>query len=332
MNWKTVMSLAVAVVMGLGAVWVGRNVVHNNGGVGVMSGNMTLVSAAATDLEPGHMLEATDLATLEIPTTNVGTTMFTDTKRLIGRTIISPVVKGQVMFDGLLAPEGSVGGLAALVPAGMRAVVIDVGEQSGVSNLLVPGCRVDVIGTLRNDKGEMARTIVSNVKVLSVGNRNSSAPKSDKVEDLRSGGGAISGMPARTATLIVTSKDAEALELASGSGRLRLVLRSQNDNVAADSKGINISQLSGQDQAQPVEKPSGPTTFDKILAAMAEAQKRTAQQKPAVPEPERHQIKIIKGGHEDTVTYEKKGSKDWAVSGDDRSAGPTTAPTNDPFK
>src|SRR5206468_1942625 len=81
-------------------------------------------------------------------------------------------------------------------------------------------------------------------------------------------------------------------------------------------------------------KPQGPSALDKILAAMADAQKHA--QKPAAPEPERHQIKIIKGGHEDTVTYEKKGPQDWSVAPGNEGAAPTTAPAGstekDPFR
>src|SRR5947207_2156131 len=82
---------------------------------------------------------------------------------------MTEVVKGQMMFEGLLAGQGVDGGLTALVPHGMRAVSVEVSESSGLAGLLVPGCRVDVIATLKQDNSQIAKTIVENAKVQAIG-------------------------------------------------------------------------------------------------------------------------------------------------------------------
>src|SRR4051794_10495668 len=122
MNGKTLMSLTVAAGLGLAATWVGRNIVLGNRSIGNSGPAMTQVVVARADLEPGQLLNASDLTVLEMPAASVSKSMFHDSKPLVGRAIIAPVVKGQAMFETLLAPPGSEGGLSALVPDGMRAV------------------------------------------------------------------------------------------------------------------------------------------------------------------------------------------------------------------
>src|SRR2546430_16291522 len=96
----------------------------------------------------------------EMPSNTVSRTVFRDTEKLIGRAAVSPVVKGQAMFEALVAVAGVDGGLTALVPAGMRAVAVEVNESRGVGGLLNPRCAVRVSGTARRPGGEMAGTSV----------------------------------------------------------------------------------------------------------------------------------------------------------------------------
>jgi len=171
MNLKTFVSLLVAVTLGLAAVWVGRELVLRRPDTRMLGNTpITKVIVAKHDLEPGQVLtSAQDLAIIEMPTATVPAKAFKeqDLTALNDRAMFYPAAKGQVIFEGLLAKQGTEGGLTALVPKGMRAVSVEVNESSGVSGLLVPGCHVDVIATLRQADGnsQMARTIVENAKV-----------------------------------------------------------------------------------------------------------------------------------------------------------------------
>src|SRR6185295_2278145 len=129
MNSKTLVSLAVAAVLGVAATWVGRNIVLGNGSIGNSGPAMAQVVVARADLEPGQLLGAGDLVLAQMPESSISKSMFRDSKPLVGRAVIAPVVKGQAMFEALLAPAGSEGGLSALVPDGMRAVSVETNES-----------------------------------------------------------------------------------------------------------------------------------------------------------------------------------------------------------
>jgi pilus assembly protein CpaB len=295
MNWKNLVSLLVAIVMGLAALWIGRNIIMDKQVLPTSDeGKFVNVIVANRDLEPGHLISAEDLATTKWPSDSVSRAVFTDNKAVVGRAVLTPVVKGQTMFEGLVAAAGSEGGLTALVPDGMRAVAVEITESSGVGGMLVPGCRVDVIATLRPEVGEMARTIVENVKVQAVGQR---------LVRERSDG--AKGEMMKTVTLIVTPKDAEAIELAGNAGRLRLVLRGANDTKSTSSPGVRLAELTGGPLNDgPTTKPSG--GFLSMLAALA-SMPTTQPSNPVEQEVYvRRAERIIRGGNEGTVYYQRR--------------------------
>jgi pilus assembly protein CpaB len=298
MNWKNLVSLLVAIVMGLAALWIGRNIILGKQmALKPSDGELVQVIVANKDLEPGHLIAAEDVTVAKFPVDSVSKTAFTDNKAVIGRAVLTPVIKGQTMFDGLLAAPGSEGGLTALVPDGMRAVAVEITESSGVGWMLVPGCRVDVIASLRQEAGEMARTIVENVKVQAVGQR-LAKERAD---------GSRTGEIMKTVTLIVTPKDAEAIELAGNSGKLRLVLRGANDTRPTASPGVRLAELTGGpggDLKEPTTKPTG--GFLSMLAALA-AMPTTQPTSPAEQEVYvRRAERIIRGGSEGTVYYQRR--------------------------
>ncbi len=300
MNWKNLVSLLVAIVMGLAALWIGRNIILGKQVVTKEDGDFVSVIVANKDLEPGHLIAAEDVSTMKWPADAVTKTVFTDNKAVIGRAVLTPIVKGQTMFDGLLAAAGSEGGLTALVPDGMRAVAVEITESSGVGWMLVPGCHVDVIASLRPGENatEMAKTIVENVKVTAVGQR---------LAKDRGDGSRGTGEMMKTVTLIVTPKDAEAIEVAASNGKLRLVLRGANDTKPTQSPGVRLAELTGgpvDSAPQPTTKPAG--GFLSMLAALA-AMPTTQPTTPADQEVYvRRAERIIRGGSEGTVYYQRR--------------------------
>src|SRR5438094_1674176 len=119
MKWKTSLSLMVAVVLGLITAKVGTDMIKNRR-AGAMGAPIKVV-IAKKDFEAGHVLEAGDLAMRELPSDLAPPTAFRQMSEVVGRTVISQVVSGQTMFEGLVAAPGSAGGIQALIPPGMRA-------------------------------------------------------------------------------------------------------------------------------------------------------------------------------------------------------------------
>jgi pilus assembly protein CpaB len=337
MNAKNFLALVVAVALGLAATWVGRNLVLGSRAAAGARPQVARVAFAKADLEPGRLIGPGDVALADAPASSVTKAMFTDAKSLVGRAVITPVVKGQTMFEGLLAPAGAEGGLPALVPVGMRAVSVEVNESSAVAGLLIPGCRVDVIATLRPDGGaQVARTIVENVRVQAVNRRMAQG----KGED--AGSAAI-----KTVTLIVSPKDAETIELASHGGKLRLVLRGTSDNAPTASVGVSYDQLTGRfaSVATPWSSPAPElkqeaSGFGRFLSAMLGASGAAhdapgsdeSATLPLGPHSTRYSVRLIRGSEEETIHYELQAAQQdragWSVS---RNHGAAGAAPSDPF-
>src|SRR5438552_11329106 len=149
MNWKTLVSLTVAIVMGLAAMYVGKDLVMGKNASQGSGTKMVAMVVAKRDMDPGTTLQAEDLTATAVPQELASASVLSDPKPLLGRVLISPVTKGTPMQETLLATPGSDGGIQGMIPPGKRAVSIDVNESSGVAGLIVVGSRVDVIATLR---------------------------------------------------------------------------------------------------------------------------------------------------------------------------------------
>ena len=64
---------------------------------------------------------------------------------VVGRGVMAAIYDGEPIVESRLAPKGAGAGLAATIPAGMRAVAVKVNDVVGVAGFVVPGMRVDVL-------------------------------------------------------------------------------------------------------------------------------------------------------------------------------------------
>ena len=290
MNWKTWVPLIIAVILGLIAAKVGRDMLVNRKDSGP-EGQLVRIVVAKHDIAPGHTLDANDVAEAAFPPESVPKGSFRQGAELAGRVTAMQVIQGQPMLDSFLAMTGSGAGAQAIVPPGMRAVTIEVNEFSGVAGLLVPGCRVDVVSTLadQQSKVSVARTIVQNVKVLAVGQRLTINNAGAKNESAMSAEAAV----ARSVTMLVKPREAEAIELASSSGRIRLVLRGSFDEGTRQGDSVSVADLLGSRQqvAQPViverptTQPVGP-----VVVAVHQPDYEQPQ-----PQTRKHVVEFIRG-------------------------------------
>ena len=70
---------------------------------------------------------------------------FSTAKDVEERWVKTTMLEGDVLVEKKLGPKGTPPGLVANIPQGMRALAIDVTEQSGVSGFILPGHHVDVV-------------------------------------------------------------------------------------------------------------------------------------------------------------------------------------------
>jgi pilus assembly protein CpaB len=123
----------------------------------------------------------------------------------------------------VIAGEGGV--LAAILPAGMRAISTRIKEETGVGRLILPNDRVDVIHT-RTSRGRTgdqvnSETLFHNVRVLAIG----------QLIEAKDGKKLAEG---NTATLELTPAQAQRLAEANSGGEISLSLRSIADMETKD--------------------------------------------------------------------------------------------------
>jgi pilus assembly protein CpaB len=155
---------------------------------------------------------------------------------IIGRGVTTTIYSGEPIMENRLAPKGAGGGLAAMIPSGMRAVAVRVNDVVGVAGFVVPGMRVDILisgnppGPSNAVTGSLTRTLLQNIEVLSAG------------QDFKKDN---EGKPLGVAVvnLLVSPEQAEMLSLASNQTTIQLVLRNPLDTQVAKTPGTAVVEL-----------------------------------------------------------------------------------------
>lgn len=189
---------------------------------------------ATRDIEVGTVLKEEDVKLAEWPGA-VPAGAAAKTQDVVGRGVITPIYAKEPVIESRMAPKGAGGGLAAMIPPGMRAVAIRVNEVVGVAGFVVPGMRVDVLisGSKpgdKNDVGTITKTLLQNLEVLSAGQ--------DFKKDAE-------GKPiqVQVVNLLVTPEQAEQLSLASAQTQIQLVLRNPLDHDMSKTPGTALGLL-----------------------------------------------------------------------------------------
>ena len=192
------------------------------------------VVVAAADLELGRALTPDDVQIVQYPEGSVPDGSFTAADGLMGRGVISPIVRNEPILSGKLAATEAGAGLPPIIPEGMRAVSVRVNDVVGVAGYVLPGTRVDVVATLTptlNQTDVTSKVVLTNVQVLTSGT---------KIEQ-----GADKGKPVEVSvvTLLVDPSQAERLALASTEGKIQLALRNPLDTGAPTTAGVRPAVL-----------------------------------------------------------------------------------------
>lgn len=197
------------------------------------------VLVAQRSLQPGTIITSDAINFQEWPKNMVNGAYFvdgkTDMNKLLGTVVRFPITAGQPLTTGALVAPGDRGFLAAALGPGMRAVTITVSEKSGVAGFVFPGDHVDLMlttsvkitqtqtpagGVTDNRDLYATETILKNLRVLAT----------DQSTEQETNNGKTIVHTFHSATLEVTPKIAEKIEVAQQGGSLSLVLRSLADN------------------------------------------------------------------------------------------------------
>ncbi|MDR5658930.1 Flp pilus assembly protein CpaB [Serpentinicella sp. ANB-PHB4] len=172
-----------------------------------------------------------------IPVQYMDSNQITSSKEVVGKITLTTLSKGQSIFQSHIIEKGDYKeGLAYMIPQGKRAMSVPVDEVSGVSGLIKPGNKVDVITTIAiGEEVQVPHSVVvlQNIEVLAIG----------RDLNIKVGENAQNPTEARTATLAVTLEESLPLQMATQRGTISLMLRSPIDNTTSDPEPFEINDF-----------------------------------------------------------------------------------------
>lgn len=295
MNKRFIGVLTFAFFVALGASLVLYRVLVNRPQTTNAAPVMTRIVLAAHDLELGSVLREDDLRLADWP----GSAPAGATSRiqdLVGRGVTTVIYSKEPVIQSRLAPKGAGGGLAAMIPPGMRAVAIRVNEVVGVAGFVVAGMRVDVLisgnspGNTEN-LGTLTKTLLQNIEVLSAGQ--------DFKKDAE-------GKPimVQVVNLLVTPEQAEQLSLASNQTTIQLVLRNPLDRLMSKTSGAALRNLFTGGKLMPAsgteEANARPRPAPRAAAPLVVREGPPKKEPPVMME-------IISGGKKNQINFDNHG-------------------------
>ncbi len=126
-------------------------------------GTRSRVAVASADLAIGDVVEEADVTWRELPEVLVAGSPVADP---VGRTVVSPVLRGEPLAGERLAP-GGLSTVEALIGPGRRAIVIDLVDDLAA---FARGARVDVLAGGSTPSGS-ARWVARDATIVDVGER-----------------------------------------------------------------------------------------------------------------------------------------------------------------
>ncbi len=175
--------------------------------------------------------------------------------------------------------------MAGIITTGMRAFTISVKSDTSVGGFVLPLMRVDVIATIRTDKGMKAKMVLQNALVLGV---DQSAVREEGKPAMQSS----------TVTLQVKPDEAELLTAALAYGDLRLTLRGDGDGQFVKTSGSGAADLlkdKGPSSSETTEGDTGTSTGGSALKLPDVPQQPGAAPHVEEPSTTTHTVIVING-------------------------------------
>lgn len=244
--------LAIAVISGLVAVMLASRWLQNQSNSG-----MARVAVAATEISLGQRISPELVKLVDWPSGSVPPGSVDDPTTLTGRVVRNALQPGEPILEAKLAPQGTQGGLSAVIGEGRRAITVRVNDVIGVAGFALPGNYVDIIVNTQKDGDRssnrdqnISKIVLERILVLAVAqevNRDETKPK-----------------VVNAVTLEVTPEQAEKIDLARSVGSLSLVLRNQIDPGDVSTAGATKETLLGAAEVVKVNAPDKPAPVRKV--------------------------------------------------------------------
>lgn len=201
------------------------------------------VLIAKQDLNRLSVVEQDAFEKLVLPRAEAPKGFLSNPAQVVGNVLTTNMIEGQPFVKSCFAANGPGVRLATKLMPGMRAVTVSLADYAGLEGLLYPGCVVDVLATFdvptsaRAGGQAISTTLLQNIQVLAVENETVGDEKKETVPN-----GESRFRKQLKVTLMVDSRQAEALQLAVEHGQISLALRNPTDTHHVDKDATLLSE------------------------------------------------------------------------------------------
>lgn len=254
-NFKAFSLLVGALLFGVGAAFFANNWLQQQASTQVMEAIIERqpVLVAARVVEFGQRLEESDIRIVEWPVDLLPEGVLGDQSKAVGRIANQKLLVGEPLLAERLVERLTGSALSAMISPNKRAITVRVNDVAGVAGFLLPGNRVDVLGTRMVDSRANTTTVLQNVKVLAV----DQSTKHDKDEPV----------VVRAVTLEAGVDESITLVKATQEGTVQLVLRNPEDlamrvDVEPDTKVAQVKRIRS---VEPMVRVIRGTSVDRLV-------------------------------------------------------------------
>jgi pilus assembly protein CpaB len=276
--------LLVALVFGgaaafLAKTWLETRLPQQQVAAGAPTVEMGSIVVAAKPLRFGTQLSRGNLRELEWPAREVPAGAFAKIGDVLSgdgrRAALAAVEVNEPVLNWKITGPGQRASLSARIDEGYKAVSIRVTEVIGVAGFVLPGERVDVLLTRRqqreaagggNPNNAFTDVLLQNVRVLATGQLVDERSENPSVE--------------KTVTIEVTTEQAQKIALGSAVGELSLALRGAGSVATQHTRRVSLDDLAGN-LAPAAEQEPGDATYDSLVVGVVRGVDRTTYNVPA---------------------------------------------------
>lgn len=247
-------TLLIALILALGTGWLALSYFSNLQRTSQAAGQPRDVLIATQDIPARVPITLSMVQRQSRPSSALQPDAIGDPSHVVGSLALITIPAGSQVTSSEIGTNASQA-LPVRLRTGMRAMSISVDKIKGVSGLVQPGDRVDVIAVPRLG---YASTILRGLRVLAIGTALESASATPSPEEQN----------ATTVTLEVTPQQADLLATADINATLRLSLRSAKEPIRSQPvERINFMQTNSAPAPLATEQKTAPIS-DALAAGM----------------------------------------------------------------
>ena len=249
MQAKSLILLILALGCGtVAAIGVTQMLADSGDDKGTVSTDVEPIYVALVDLEMGRPLSVEMIKLEDWPKGKAPVGTLSQLDDVEGRAPRTKIFAGEPILDFKLLTKGEMGdGADIMIPKEYRVIPVKVDEVSGGASMILPGNRVDVHLYVKKStqfQESMVKQILQNVKVFAVGDTWARTFEDEKT------------IRAKTVSLLLLPSQAMKVTLAAQTGDISLVLRSPEDDLAAEIETVGVGELFSDSELANTKKDS----------------------------------------------------------------------------